>query len=130
LQVLAFTAHSFLGIFFRILYNNKITAHFPSSIFQYVIKYLWNIIVRIKFWQSSNWASLDCSISFTIYQFILSHNIEENRMSKNLKKENPPLKFDTSSANIGCFIRNKSKPKPAEHERTGSSFKSKKRAKH
>jgi hypothetical protein len=50
-------------------------------------------------------------------------------MSKSQKKENAPLKFDTSSANIGCFIRGKSKPKP-EHERGGSSFKSKKRAKH
>lgn len=36
-------------------------------------------------------------------------------MSKH-KKDNTPLKFDTSSANIGCFIRPKSKSKN-EHDR-------------
>jgi hypothetical protein len=73
----------------------------------------------IKMWQLEG---------LTFYQFILSHNIE-GRMSKTQKKENAPLKFDTSSANIGCFIRGKSKNK-GEHDRGGSSFKSKKRAKH
>ncbi len=50
-------------------------------------------------------------------------------MSKSQKKENAPLKFDTSSANIGCFIRGKSKNK-ADCERGSSSLKSKKRVKH
>lgn len=50
-------------------------------------------------------------------------------MSKSQKKENAPLKFDTSSANIGCFIRGKSKSK-ADCERGSSNLKSKKRAKH
>lgn len=36
-------------------------------------------------------------------------------MNKLLKKENSPLKFDTSSANINCFIRGKSKQKVGEY---------------
>lgn len=51
-------------------------------------------------------------------------------MSKAPKKETPPLKFDTSSANIGCFIRGKSKPKPHDHERPPTSLRAKKRARH
>lgn len=70
----------------------------------------------------------DNSEGLFFYQFILSHNIEDC-MSKSQKKENAPLKFDTSSANIGCFIRGKSKSK-ADCERGGSNLKSKKRAKH
>ena len=35
-------------------------------------------------------------------------------MSKLLKKDQPSLKFDTSQANINCFIRAKSKPKSPE----------------
>ena len=49
-------------------------------------------------------------------------------MSKVLKKESSPLKFDTSSANIGCFIRGNSKQK-GEHERCTNSFRGRRRAK-
>ena len=50
-------------------------------------------------------------------------------MSKVLKKEVSPLKFDTSSANIGCFIRAKSKQKPSDHDRCSSGCKPKRRNK-
>jgi hypothetical protein len=49
-------------------------------------------------------------------------------MSKVLIKESPPLKFDTSSANIRCFIRGKSDPQIAEVDLSSSAMKAKKRS--
>ena len=39
-------------------------------------------------------------------------------MSKFLKKDHSPLKFDTSLANINCFISPKSKAKQSDYDRT------------
>ncbi len=60
------------------------------------------------------------------YHLLLT--IIREHMSKVLKKESSPLKFDTSSANIGCFIRGNSKQK-GEHERCTNSYRGRRRAK-
>ena len=49
------------------------------------------------------------------------------KMSKH-KKDKTPLKFDTSLANIGCFIRGKSKSKPAD--RYSTAYPSKRKSRH
>ena len=48
-------------------------------------------------------------------------------MSKLLKKDHSPLKFDTSSANINCFIRAKSKSKHNEQDHHPRIYKNKKK---
>ena len=48
-------------------------------------------------------------------------------MSKLLKKDHSPLKFDTSFANLNCFIRAKSKQKHGDHEHHPRNLKTKKR---
>jgi hypothetical protein len=50
-------------------------------------------------------------------------------MSKLLKKEHSPLKFDTSFANIHCFIRTKSKQKHADSEHPARAHRNKKKNK-
>lgn len=50
-------------------------------------------------------------------------------MSKLLKKDHSPLKFDTSQANLHCFIRPKSKQKNTEHEHHHRNPKGKKKSK-
>lgn len=40
-------------------------------------------------------------------------------MSKLMKSEHSPLKFDTSLANLNCFIRTKSKQKQVEGDYNG-----------
>ncbi len=51
-------------------------------------------------------------------------------MNKLVKKDKIALKFDTSSANIGCFIRGKSKQKAGEHDRYGSGYKNKRKSRY
>lgn len=48
-------------------------------------------------------------------------------MSKLLKKDHSPLKFDTSSTNLKCFIRPKSKSKPTDADHLPRNHKLKKR---
>jgi len=48
-------------------------------------------------------------------------------MSKLLKKDHSPLKFDTSSANLNCFIRPKSKQKHPDQDHHTKNYKNKKR---
>ena len=50
-------------------------------------------------------------------------------MSKLLRKDHSPLKFDTSFANIHCFIHTKSKQKHPEHELLTRNLKNKKKGK-
>lgn len=50
-------------------------------------------------------------------------------MSKLLRKDHSPLKFDTSFANIHCFIQGKSKQKHPEHELLTRSLRNKKKGK-
>ena len=50
-------------------------------------------------------------------------------MSKLLKKDHSPLKFDTSFANINCFIRTKSKQKQQELDNHPRNLKNKKKSK-
>ena len=49
-------------------------------------------------------------------------------MSKLLKKDHSPLKFDTSSANINCFIRPPSKQKQDDHNHHLKNHKHKQKA--
>lgn len=48
-------------------------------------------------------------------------------MSKLLKKDHSPLKFDTSSANINCFIRPQSKQKHSDSDQLHHTHKNKKK---
>lgn len=48
-------------------------------------------------------------------------------MSKLLKKDHSPLKFDTSSANLNCFIQPKSKQKHPEPDLHPRNYKNKKK---
>ena len=48
-------------------------------------------------------------------------------MSKLLKKDHSPLKFDTSSANLNCFIRPKSKQKHPDQDLLPRNYKNKKK---
>jgi hypothetical protein len=50
-------------------------------------------------------------------------------MNKLLKKDHSPLKFDTSQANLNCFIRTKSKQKHPDNESLSKHIKSKKKSK-
>lgn len=50
-------------------------------------------------------------------------------MNKLLKKDHSPLKFDTSQANLNCFIRTKSKQKHGEHDSLSKHHKGKKKNK-
>ena len=48
-------------------------------------------------------------------------------MSKLLQKDHSPLKFDTSSANLNCFIRTTPKSKTTDSNIPSKSHKNKKR---
>ena len=49
-------------------------------------------------------------------------------MSKLLKKDHSPLKFDTSSANLNCFIQPKSKQNQPDQDSQPRNYKNKKKA--
>ena len=51
-------------------------------------------------------------------------------MSKLIKKDHSPLKFDTSQANINCFIRTKSKQKSSEGDYNEHQHRQRRRGKH
>lgn len=48
-------------------------------------------------------------------------------MSKLLKKDHSPLKFDTSSANLNCFIRTPSISRKNDSENHSKNYKHKRR---
>ena len=50
-------------------------------------------------------------------------------MNKLLKKDHSPLKFDTSQANLNCFIKTQSKQKHSDHDSLSKHHKGKKRNK-